>query len=518
MKKEDLLKAMGQIDDDLIMAADDFRKKKRKFPIVRFVTAVAAVCVLVIGIYGAVNIIPKITGKNDVPVADNDTDTDVTKPGKNNFVDNMESISEKFVLSEVKYPEMTAYPIWDDIENGIMTNDEYGESMKAWKEDVKKQTEQYEGYNEGMEEFYGTIAKELLANNQYIDIAKENIVCSPINIFIALSMLAEVSAEDDRATVLDILGVDDIDELRKKVSALWNVNYRDDTVSTLLLGNSLWLNEANDYNKNTINSLADNYFASVYKGEMGSNAYNEAYKTWINNNTGDMLKDYVYNSDSLSEDIVFALVSTIYFSDKWREKFDTTEEDVFYSPEGDMEIDFLVNEKQFYDYYIGDGYEVVRLRFREMGYMDIILPDEGKSLQEIAENDKEFIKVLTEFGGGYDDKLKSSLLNLRIPKFSVGSEISLEESLRNLGAESILDGFDSELAGYIDWVSLRHVTKVEVDEEGCRGAAFTEMLEGVGIYEDKQPIDVTVDRPFFFTIKNNDGTILFAGAVNDPSK
>lgn len=54
---------------------------------------------------------------------------------------------------------------------------------------------------------------------------------------------------------------------------------------TSILADSLWLSDSMDYNSNTLARLADSYYASAYRGEMGSETFNEALRRWINEQT-----------------------------------------------------------------------------------------------------------------------------------------------------------------------------------------------------------------------------------------
>ena len=61
-----------------------------------------------------------------------------------------------------------------------------------------------------------------------------------------------------------------------------------------------------------------------------------------------------------------------------------------------------------------------------------------------------------------------------------------------------------------------HKTFVEVNEEGTEAAAATSVEVGVKSVPPP-PIPFSVDRPFFFAIRDNETkTVLFMGVVVDP--
>jgi serpin B len=62
-----------------------------------------------------------------------------------------------------------------------------------------------------------------------------------------------------------------------------------------------------------------------------------------------------------------------------------------------------------------------------------------------------------------------------------------------------------------------HKAFVSVDEAGTEAAAATAVVVGLTAMPE-QPVQVTVDRPFMFLIRDIEtGTILFIGRVVNPS-
>ena len=74
----------------------------------------------------------------------------------------------------------------------------------------------------------------------------------------------------------------------------------------------------------------------------------------------------------------------------------------------------------------------------------------------------------------------------------------------------------TDIQVYID--EVKHKTYLKIDEFGAEAAAVT----SVGIVETSLPIiekEIVMDRPFMVVLHDyTDGTILFAGLVNDPKQ
>lgn len=77
-------------------------------------------------------------------------------------------------------------------------------------------------------------------------------------------MLSEITDGNTRAQILAALKANDIESLRKNVSALWQSNYANDPSFTSLLANSLWLNSDVKYKEETLKRLAGDYFISSF--------------------------------------------------------------------------------------------------------------------------------------------------------------------------------------------------------------------------------------------------------------
>ena len=101
--------------------------------------------------------------------------------------------SGAYALTKAKYPKMSKYP------SGLSLNSE--SAYDKWNEGRQTQTNQYEGYNQGLGEYYIKTARQLLGNAD-----KENAIYSPLNIYVALAMLAETTDGNSRAEILKLLG------------------------------------------------------------------------------------------------------------------------------------------------------------------------------------------------------------------------------------------------------------------------------------------------------------------------
>lgn len=471
MRPEEISDAMGLMDDEVVMEADCFRKKRRnkKFSWMRWMAAAACICL----------VLAAVLGRNK-PVT-----------------------VEAGIIAEPKYPAMTQYPEnWDD-----------PKQYEAWEEDWKTQRMQIEGYENCLDYFVEKTMPQFLS-----EAGNENLVYSPVNMYMALSMLAEVTDGNSRQQILDVLGTENVDELRDQVTSIWNTCYRKDGTVTSVLANSLWLNQDIRFKKAVMETLADKYYASSYHGEMGSVDFNAQLQKWLNTQTGGLLEDQIENID-MKPETVLALVSTIYYQARWQCEFwEETTEEVFHGADGDLNCDFM-HQSLSRKYYWRDQFSAVAQDLQFSGKMWLILPDEGTTVTELA-GDGEVLELVSDEQW---ENCKDIMVNLSMPKFDVSSSMDLRDDLQDMG---ITDVFDDTLSDFSPLTSdleniyvseAVHTARVMVDEEGCTATAFTVLEEAAADAPgEADEIDFILDRPFLFVITNESGLPLFAGVVNQP--
>ncbi|MBQ8310263.1 MAG: hypothetical protein IJX80_04520, partial [Clostridia bacterium] len=208
-------------------------------------------------------------------------------------------------LVAAKYPQMTQYPGEGNYKS---------EAYRQW--DAERQAQRsYFGAGEALSPFFERTIAQFMS-----DATEENVVYSPINVYMALAMIAETASGNTRAQILELLGAESIESLRTQTHAVWNANYRDDGLVTSVIANSLWMNEGYSFRQDTLNLLAESYYASSYSGDMGSDDYNQMLRDWLNEQTRGALKEQI-DALELTADTVMALVSTVYFCAFWEEKF-----------------------------------------------------------------------------------------------------------------------------------------------------------------------------------------------------
>ena len=387
----------------------------------------------------------------------------------------------------------------------------------SWRDESRLWQKQEKQVN--MEKFYQDTIGCFLAE-------EKNTVYSPINVYLALSMLAEVGSGETQSEILNLLQVKDTGLLREHIHALWNANYYDADSAASILGNSLWLNNRVDYNESLLKNLAEYYHASSFSGPMGTEKMNQAVKDWVNEYTKDLLKDSV-DGIELPKDTVMDIISTIYFKAGWIDSFseESTKKETFHGKSGDKEVDMMHQTSMGY-IYSTDKFTGVSLGL-SAGDMHFILPKEGVKLSDVIADDD----VMNMIGADTSEEaleakrshLEHAEISMSIPKFELHSKIDLTDGLKALGIEKAFDPNAAEFQtlfadlfnqnAYVSGAS--HAAMVKIDEEGVTGAAYTEMMMTATAYLEKNRVDFVLDRPFYYVVTAEDGSILFAGTAYD---
>lgn len=477
MKNKDiLLDVIGDTDEKLV---PELTVKKKKSNIVKW-SALGGVCAA--AVIACIAILPK--AGDDTVISPSD------KVGNN-----------AMLLAAAVYPEMPMYP--DEMDQDAVTQ---------WNDAKQALRNQPTGYKDGFDKFFSDTTNTFLTGAE-----SENIVYSPLSLYMALGMSAEITDGNSRQQILDVLHQKDIDTLRSHSRSIWQANYMDDGMAKCILANSLWTNSNADYKQDTVDTLAGTYYSSVYTGDPVSDDYNKMLQDWLNSQTDGLLTDYV-SEIKMDPEMLLTLASTVNYSGKWNNKFlpEKTEQGVFHAVVGDVECDFMNSEIDM-GYCWGEHFSSVSLQLENNGHMKLILPDEGYSPNDLL-NDEQ-VKELMLSNWNYPNN-KYVTVNMAVPKFDVSSNIDLRDGLNTLGITDIFDAGKSNFTPLTDTERVflsqaEQDTRVTIDEEGCKAASLT-IMAYAGAVAPEDHVDFNLDRPFIFEIMSETGLPLFVGIVNNP--
>ena len=295
-----------------------------------------------------------------------------TKPEPGQPDDVSAKLLSQYALAEVKLPELPAeeelWTAYEKLDYDKMGEEAYHKAQEELWDDFDARSRAYsdavkalrgEGVDKAMTPAllgYSTKTVSKLLGGE----AAANVVYSPANLYLALSMLTETVDGETRAQLLDLLGAEDEETVCTTANAIWRSLYTDSANSKTLLANSLWLSEGQAYKTETVERLANDYYASVFSAPMGTGDTNKAVQAWLNTNTGGLLADAAKNIETKPETVML-LLSTLYFKDRWSDEFydGATSEDTFTAADGTAQrADFMHKTEDRASYVRGEGYTV----------------------------------------------------------------------------------------------------------------------------------------------------------------
>ena len=287
----------------------------------------------------------------------------------------------------------------------------------------------------------------------------------------------------------------------------------------LNIASAIWGRQGYEFLPTFVNALAEHYGAGLRPLDFASAPEDSRIRIndWVFDETEGKIEDLL-QPGKVHRLTRLVLTNVIYFNASWTWPFSKgdTEDRPFHLVGDDrVEVPMMSETSDdFYGFAESKGYQAVDMPYSlgEMS-MTILLPDEG-TFQEFEDslNAEVLSRILND--------IEIEYLTLTMPLFEFESEFSLGETLDEMGMPDAF-GAHADFSGMAGTQGLRidyvaHKAFVSVDETGTEAAAAT----GVGMLlslPGKDPIPVTVDRPFIFFIRDTaTGTVLFLGRVMNP--
>ncbi|CAH1108004.1 unnamed protein product [Psylliodes chrysocephalus] len=239
---------------------------------------------------------------------------------------------------------------------------------------------------------------------------------------------------------------------------------------------------------------------------------------WVETQTHDKIKDLI-KSDSVSDATALVLVNALYLSAKWVNPFEDflTKPQKFYKNNNDHVEVPTMSQIDYFHYY--DNTEL-GVKFLELPYvadglsMVIALPHEKEGLTALEKNVEKLLEP---------QPLKRERVDVKLPQFTIDSEIPFVDILKALGVNKIFGG-GADLSGLSSTNKNLLVSDViqkafiNVTETGTEAAAATAVqiafMSSLQEYPaPPPPKPFYVEHPFSYCIKKDD-VILFAGRVD----
>jgi serpin B len=282
--------------------------------------------------------------------------------------------------------------------------------------------------------------------------------------------------------------------------------------------NSVWGQEGYKFLPEFLDVLAESYGAGVRPLDF-IEAPKESRSTinnWVADQTEDRIQDLI-PPGVVNAKTRLVLTNAIYFYGAWIFPFneESTAEGSFYLLDGSsVQVPMMTHDRESHSlgYVDGDGYQALEMLYDGFEVsMIVLLPDPGEFSRFEGSLDAGLV-------GQVIRDMESSPIALTMPRFEFESEFSLKDALSEMGMPDAFgpadfSGINGSKDLFID--AVVHKAFVLVDELGTEAAAAS--IVAIATSAPLSPIEVTVDRPFIFLIRDvATDAILFVGRVVDP--
>lgn len=355
--------------------------------------------------------------------------------------------------------------------------------------------------------------------------SEENIVSSPLSLYMSLAMAVECSKGNTRGELLRTLNMN-YESVARYTNALYLIstkefNKNDKIVSMERLTNSIWMQNNGIFNEDTLDVLSDSYYCYPYSVDfMNDNQKtNRMIKEFISDNTNGLIN----NDFNLGYETVFALINTLYVKDIWSHDFEelplTNENYTFINSDGTTRQSRLLIG-QYVDGRIQEG-EKYRTFFisTENGYkLKFILPKESYNLDDVfSESVLQEINSIIDYEPYNDEYTINYKTRCFFPEFSVSSNGSIKSILNNMGIADLFESDKCNLKNIVEGDTycsdVIQANDLRVDRKGIEGSAVTIIIDTGDT--DKEVIydDFIINKSFGFILTDSYDVPLFSGAI-----
>ena len=334
-----------------------------------------------------------------------------------------------------------------------------------------------------------------------------NLLVSPLSLNQNIMMLSNGLKGETREEILKAFGISDfsLEEINSYILQLNEGLNGADSRTKYRTNNAIWHDNSMSVQQEFKENISGVYDTEIFPALMNTQTL-DSINAWASEKTFGRIKNMVEN---WGPNTVAIMMNTVYFRGLWTEELPDKQinDGNFTNENGETEQARMVSYPKVSLYAEGETYQTTVRHFGNEAFaMDFILPKEGVNAFE----------ALTEFmtTKGYGSEYKQ--VHLKFPIFDAVSEMNLTELLNSLGINRLFGCTSPEEICLFDSPvfvsSVIQKTSISVDEKGTEAAAGTYEIMYGSTGEEIKETEMTLNRPFFYTIRETStNTPLFIG-------
>ena len=367
-----------------------------------------------------------------------------------------------------------------------------------------------------------------------VDKSGRSFIYSPLSITYVLGMVNDAAIGQTEKELEQTLGFHEggikaVNEYCKKlIDGLPKV---DENVK-LNIGNAIFVNKNYTLKEQFQKDMNDYYDAKAETLDFSSPQTLSHINGWCYDKTNGMIPTIL---DEVDSNMMSYLLNAIYFKADWASKFDkkNTKEEIFH-PEYEYLMDIstpikvpLMHQNVLIQYAKNSIFSSVSIPYGNGKWsMIVMLPEDGKTTDDIISNLASFGLTMYGFCGTMGDTFSSYEVDLKLPRFETNSDtdqLDIHDGLvglmQQMGINLAFDPFLAEIPNMCErpvYISMmRQKAAIKVNEEGSEAAAVT--IAGVDFAASTAPVEYPkatfhANRPFVYVIREaSSGVILFVG-------
>ena len=334
---------------------------------------------------------------------------------------------------------------------------------------------------------------------------------------VLINIYMGISDEELAKTLDDILGLNETERILFYSQIIQN-NYFKDSNSEIKISNGGFYNSDNVKEKKSFVDKLTETYTECYKL-----SYRKDFNyiiDWINKSVKE--KDFT-NKDIFGnlENTSLLLVSTLYYQQNWKYKFIDSKiyKWPFYINKNKIKEVKFMNHKYTVNYYFDyeDYYSFHDFYSNEYTINYLVPKSKDNNILELIK-DKNFLYEKQEVEGPI-------VINLSVPKFKREINLDIIPILKELGLEKLFDRNDSTFNNpfiieenknyYVDKVFQKN--RFDLNEDGTTIKSITFASSNIFVKSaGEKEINIELDRPFIYIIKDRNRLPIFIGYIDDP--